>query len=303
VLALLPAPSASNGYQYKDPSNGRNISSWGGPVIRDRETGLYHMYPAEMTHHCGVNSWERNSRIVHAIAKDGAGVFTRAAPLMHTNDSGVIFPVFASEPDVARAPTGQTVMYFSMSHPGAIPPGGDECTAGCTDGSTTPECNSNYTRGQTFTTWMSHTLSTDLNNAAWSKPVVLQEGTVTSQDTNMAAVVLPNGTVNGLWRSKQYGGIHRVTATDWSDPTTYDWHYSDKPLFTEAAHPLAPEDPYVFLNKRGHWHALFHHRSCTASWVNPKGYGRVACGGMAYSVDGVQWHYADVAGTAYRPYV
>ena len=59
----------------------------------------------------------------------------------------------------------------------------------------------------------------------WSKPVVIQEGTVSSQDTNMAAIILKNGSVNGLWRSKQYGGIHRVTAALWSDPSSYDWHY------------------------------------------------------------------------------
>eukprot|EP00729_Bicosta_minor_P029839 gene29839-1321_t len=90
----------------------------------------------------------------------------------------------------------------------------------------------------------------------------------------MAAIILNNGSVNGLWRSKQYGGIHRVTAALWSDPSSYDWHYHDTPLFTEAAHPLAPEDPFVWINARNEWHALFHHRSCSAPWVVQRGYGK-----------------------------
>ena len=52
------------------------------------------------------------------------------------------------------------------------------------------------------------------------------------------------------------------------------------------------------------YHALFHHRSCTAPWVNRSfGYAGVACGGLAYSHNGVDWHYADPSGTAYRPTV
>ena len=115
---------------------------------------------------------------------------------------------------------------------------------------------------------------------------------------------------------------------------TYDWHETERPLFTEAAHPLAPEDPFVWAtpdpaeSSLMHFHALFHHRSCTASWVTGKGYASVDCGGMgafcvflcvfflsssersetfltrsAYSDDGVAWHYADITGTAYRPLV
>ena len=52
------------------------------------------------------------------------------------------------------------------------------------------------------------------------------------------------------------------------------------------------------------FHALFHHRSCTAPWVNHSyPYARVACGGMAYSADGIDWHYGNPRGTAYRPTV
>jgi hypothetical protein len=185
------------------------------------------------------------------------------------------------------APTGEVVMWFSMNHDGSTPPGGPECTSGCTDGQTVKSCNSNYTRGQTFTTFMAW--SADFGGS-WSAPVVLQEGTVTSQDSNMAATILSNGSVVGLYRTKQYGGIHRVTAAHWKEPTSYTFDIASKPLFADAAHPLAPEDPFVFQNSRGHFHALFHHRSCTAPWVNRSfPYAAVDCGGLAYSEDGVDW--------------
>lgn len=235
---------------------------------------------------------------MHATSASAAGTFTRV---------GVVWPVFASEPTVAVGPRGEAVMWWSMSPPGTEPPGGKECSVGCTDGQTVPSCNSNYTRGQTFTTYVSWT--TNEAWTVWSKPLVIQQGTVTSQDTNMAAVVLQNGSVVGLWRSKQYGGIHRVTALHYTDPASYDWHTSEPPLFAEAAHPLAPEDPFVWTTwsvstNKTWYHALFHHRSCSAPWVNRSlGYAVVDCGGLAYSEDGVQWHYADVAGTAYQPVV
>jgi|EP01046_Picozoa_sp_COSAG06_P020853 hypothetical protein len=308
VLDLLPAASLAG---YRHHESGGNISSWGAPVLRHPLTGIYHAWPAEMTSHCGINSWERNSQVVHATSATPAGSYTRL---------GVVWPVFASEPSVALGPDGEAVMWWSMSHPGAGPPGGDECTVGCTDGQTVPSCNSNYTRGQTFTTYVSWT--TDDAWTVWSKPLVIQEGTVTSQDTNMASVVLGNGSVVGLWRSKQFGGIHRVTAGHYREPASYNWHETGAALFKEAAHPLAPEDPFVWTTtaetdhpfaadgtsgqqqQQQHFHALFHHRSCSAPWVNRSiGYATVDCGGLAYSEDGVSWHYADTAGTAYQPLV
>jgi hypothetical protein len=49
TLDLQPAREMS-GYRMRD--DGHNTSSWGAPVVRDG-SGWYHMWPAEMTHHCG----------------------------------------------------------------------------------------------------------------------------------------------------------------------------------------------------------------------------------------------------------
>jgi hypothetical protein len=256
--------------------------------------GRWHMWPAEMSHHCGINSWERNSAVVHATtaASNGLGLYER---------EGVLWSVFASEPTVALSPLGEAVMWWSMNPPNSSPPGGAECVSGCVDGATVPQCNSNYTRNQSFTTYVSWTL--DDSWTTWSPPMIVLQGTPTSQDSNMAGTILPNGSVVGLWRTKQYGGLHRVTAGNYKDPTSYVWHEHDAVVAPSAAHPLAPEDPFVWSNSRG-YHSLFHHRSCTAPWVNKtQPYATVDCGGLAYSANGVVWHYADLAGTAYTPVV
>ena len=41
-------------------------------------------------------------------------------------------------------------------------------------------------------------------------------------DTNMAPVILANGSVFGLWRNDDdRGSVHVVLATDWKNPHTY----------------------------------------------------------------------------------
>ena len=35
-----------------------NTSSWGGSILRDEATGIWHMYSAEMIQHCGIGAWE-----------------------------------------------------------------------------------------------------------------------------------------------------------------------------------------------------------------------------------------------------
>jgi hypothetical protein len=50
------------------------------------------------------------------------------------------------------------------------------------------------------------------------------------------------------------------------------------------------EDPFLWVDGRGHWHALYH-----AMHVGP--------GGHAYSVDGIAWSNVSRAYTAERPLV
>lgn len=48
---------------------GHNTSSWGGAVLKGPD-GTYHMWAAEMTEHCGIGTWQQNSRLIHATSTD-----------------------------------------------------------------------------------------------------------------------------------------------------------------------------------------------------------------------------------------
>ena len=82
-------------------SRGLQVSSWGGSVHL-ADDGKYHMWAAEMTEGVGIKAWITNSQVVHAVAD------TPSAPHAFTRKE-VVAPVFAHEPTVSRAPTGEWV--------------------------------------------------------------------------------------------------------------------------------------------------------------------------------------------------
>ena len=108
-------------------------SYWGSSVLRG-DDGKWHMWSAEMTNGCkfrplchrtvrqchpvvqtawhifrhtgGIWAWCSNSQIVHAVASTPAGTYVRKE---------VVQTVWAHEPTVARAPTGEFVMMFTSA--------------------------------------------------------------------------------------------------------------------------------------------------------------------------------------------
>ena len=95
------------------------IMSWGGTVNKG-DDGKYHMHVAQFVNHCGFNQWATNSRIVHAVADSADGEFVV---------NSTVWPVFAHNPAVVRAPTGEWVMTFvsNTSHASHL-------EAACADG-------------------------------------------------------------------------------------------------------------------------------------------------------------------------
>jgi hypothetical protein len=224
-------------------SRGVHLSTWGGSVLVD-DDGVYHMWAARMTANCGIASWLSNSEIVHATSSTGpTGAFT--------TDS-VVWPIWAHEPTVVRAPTGEFVMYWTGNNASGVLPvnGGKVCT-GCTDGST------NHTVCETGRNW-SVPLLTYMSWAAapagpWAAPVLIP-ARVPQIDTNMAGVILRNGSFVGLWRDNdgRFPGpstLHRVVAADWRRPETYD---------EDTVAQLGEEDPTVWLDAAGNFHVLTH---------------------------------------------
>jgi len=98
-LNLLPArPRPFSGYDED------GVSSWGGTMIADRgDTGLYHMFVSRMGSHCGLDSWQSNSEIIHATSYDPEGPYVY---------NSTVLPYFAHGPSVREMPGGNG--YFMM---------------------------------------------------------------------------------------------------------------------------------------------------------------------------------------------
>ena len=80
-----------------------------------------------------------------------------------------------------------------------------------------------------------------------------------------------------------------MTAAHWRDPGSYELEHTD--LFPAVG---IVEDPHLYLDADGRFHALFHHEiGCPPkSWTTRN----INCGGHAYSEDGRRWFYGSAAG-------
>jgi hypothetical protein len=265
-LALLPVDAAAPGLRATD-AGGRNVSTWGAPMLRDEATGLWHAWPSEMQRGCGLNSWKTNSHIVHYTAASPGGPWARGAEA---------FPAFAHEPGVVRGPAGELVMIFSSF---ALANASDACTA-CANGVTLAlaqkgGCGPDAAHG--FKTLLAVAPGF---GAPWGAPLELHR--LNAQwDWNTAAAIQPNGSAVALLR----GGFAWAAGA-----------YADAAAWAPAGGapgmgvPLPDaniEDPFVYRDARGRFHAILH--------AMDVGDDPSFCGGHAFSADGVAWTYTGFA--------
>lgn len=253
-LDLLPAtrdPSSppwiapgSMGYNRLN-DRGNWTSSWGGSVVRD-DNGLYHMWVNELTNSCGMYYWMSNSVVRHATSPDPLTV-----PF---EPREVVWPVWSTEPDVVRAPTGEYVAFFTSKIPTPstlrrpctncsrgnstfdIATGLGGCGAGC--GTTTRNMNYRPFNGSNAMDDVEPTVMSWARSpwGPWSKPIEiprLMPGFESCPkygiDENFAAVILSGGRLVALGRGCMT--VHVTTASNWKDPKTYvaptGWQISD----------------------------------------------------------------------------
>ena len=279
TMNLLP-PQRLSGLRTVD--NGRNTSSWGGSVIYAPEDKQWHMYAAEMVHHCGIDSWMENSRIIHAVSATALGEYTRA---------GQVFPPFAHEPDVIRDENGNYVLFYTRR---MHAPNSTQVPCHCSDGST-PHSTCTGAKYQ----WDHDPTYYAVATTPWG-PWTNQTMILAAQpevDNNFAAVILANGSLVGFKRRYvtspeppavgNGSRLHLVTATDWRDPATYVARTEE--LFPAMA-DMGAEDPFLYMDAKGRFHAVVHNMNPCPQWPCP-----AVAGGHAFSEDGVQWHYSGVA--------
>eukprot|EP01084_Bolivina_argentea_P054655 100229_1 len=266
ILNLLLANKTS-GYHYLNNTDNKNVSSWGGMAVYCEIDNLWHMLASEMRYHCGINSWLGNSQIIHAISSKPDGYYERKE---------IIWPLFSHEPDLIRGPNGEYIAYFTSCYYIGPPPviAGYNGTCFCFDGSTpntSTQCQPNNRNwNESLLTYMSYTIDITAGSSLWSKPVLIPS-TSPLIDTNMAGVILTNGTFMGLYRDDKNDECHIVRADNWKDNTTY----------IEYLYQLGIgfDDPFVWLDKNEYFHVLVH------------GHGE---GIHGFSLDGWSWYMNEV---------
>ena len=88
------------------------LSTWGGSVVRGHD-GKFHMFSAQMTHNTGIVVWMSNSRIRHAVSTTG--------PYGPYEPRDIAFGLWGHEPTVARAPTGEYVLFWTAHFGEEVP--------------------------------------------------------------------------------------------------------------------------------------------------------------------------------------
>lgn len=243
----LAAPSAVTA-AFPPPSLRANTTSWGATVLRDpspNATAQYHMYAAVMANGCGMTTWATNSLIQHAVADAPDGPFAPREVLM---------PPFAHNPTAVRAPDGTYLIYHigcGKRRDGAVP-----CTD-CAGGRSGATCKgvAEEVACDGASTNILHAQSPDGPWARLNAPIV-KSPTMGSpyQVDNPTVTFFPNGSLLMLGRGGNPAAMATsdgvITAPSWRGPYTMHTMIGNGTINIE--------DPFVWQDRRGNLHALFH---------------------------------------------
>ena len=262
-LALLPTPKEAG-------LNLNDTSTWGGNVVKGSDN-RYHMYAAYMDNKCGLTSWGRDSKIVHAVSDTQTGKFE----VVDTAVGG-----WSHNPAPMLAPDGTILLYHIGTGTGTQSAtcnnAGDCCSNGtspcgfvhcappcdCTVGPRPPDFNLSLT--------LRYATSPSGPWKVWN--AVLPKDVA---GNNPSPWRHPNGT-QYLVSINDHMALLR--ADSWRGPYT---------LVTTGACGSG-EDPYIYTDTNGNWHCLYHNTKPDPS----------VAGGHTFSEDGFTWHMS--ATPAYR---
>lgn len=251
-------------------------STWGGSVAYSRTDGRYHMLAAIMEGGCGLDSYEHNSAVVHAVSDTPEGPYT-IAPSKHTlgaaanYSSSLVVPPFAHNPTVVQAPNGSWVLYhigcgmrqkkpYTGCRNGTTPLKPPPQDFASMPGPVLPSTN-NYTCSGGYGDPPNVFVTDDLARGPWRMHglAVRTSSWMTHMD-NPAPVIHPNGSVLLLARkwAKTSSTIGVVHAPRWDADGTEGPQdvYSLPEKKLDFAHSV--EDPFTWVDSRGNYHAIFH---------------------------------------------
>ena len=245
-----------NGYNLTAQSN----SSWGSHIVRDpHDHGLYHLFTAEFENSCGLDYWAPYSRIIRAESHNGpAGPYAFAAEIQ---------PAFAHNPTVVYSPADRKwLMYY----------------IGCKLENLADECSSRYftcgpgntMNGESGISVMS---SSDLRQWHPHGPVIQGENDTRAWDadfTNPSPLPLafnwqrldqrrgldadsdPDPGMLLVYRGCPYNCTGKEQINVAISKNGFKGPYVK--LQTDPVFENNNEDPFVWRDKRGHYHMLLH---------------------------------------------
>ena len=294
--------------------------SWGGHCVE--QDGVYHGYFSFILGHCTLSTWKTNSALLHGVASAPEGPYRPAGRTVYPAVQGVEVPPWAHSAFIVPASNATDNLYLLWHIGNASTPASlwKECGNNSRDhhDDDVPQevpqevpshtCNpepcgeSFYVHTSTSPAgpWgapMRLNLTANALRNAWWAAAQQPGGTEFRNNPSMPApFVFANGTTLVYYQAKNcprgWGNLAPacvgvLRAPTWRGPydiATAPLGQTDLPI----VHPES-EDPFVFRTRRG-FHLLTnvntYHKRCAAG---------VACGGHAWSRDGLVWSEQDVS--------
>ncbi|ATY65351.1 Glycosyl hydrolase family five-bladed beta-propellor domain [Cordyceps militaris] len=258
VLDLRPARPGSG---YNRTATG--TSSWGARIVPDpADRTLHHLFAAEFAHGCGLDDWAPYSRVVRAESRAGpAGPYAFADEVAGT---------FAHNPTVVYSPADAAYLLYYIGCATEVAP---QCTGKkftCGPGNANNgESGIALKTSKDLRTW------TDVGQVFQGKDSGDWDADVTNPSAfplheagnSTSAILLAYRGCPYDCRGREQVNI-AVAAGGHRGPYT---RVQPDPLF-----PQANEDPFVWRDKRGHWHMLTHSLAADGGFADGPSVGRHA---------------------------
>lgn len=309
VLQLLPTP-LNAGY-----APARGGSSWGGIAVRDPDNAsAWTLVASEFVNGCGLNDWSPNSRVVKAVS-------TTSSALGPYEFSAELLPPFHHNPQLLFDEDTKTWVIFAIGrtcnntfdchgeHPApkqsACPIPNDPAPANMESGISAfsaPKLGGPWRRvgtepvfGGVETPGGSHWSSWDADTTNPTAMIMRNSSGAFSKGT---CVLMYRGCPKGCDSYERIGIA--ASADGWRGP--FARHSAAAPLCARPDSSCNAEDPFIWLDSDGHYHALLHSLANPGSSIAGGKGGGFHCdaqsghgcdvGIHAYSKDGLGWTFS-----------
>lgn len=237
-LDLRPARS-DNGYRRE------GVSSWGASIVRDpTDSHRYHMIVDEFTHGCGLHYWTPYSHIIRAESISGP-----EGPYEYKSE---IAATFAHNGVVVYSPSDEKYLLYHIGCPRVVPSGCEslvpfQCSIG---NSINGESGISVLSSNDLRHWIPHGVVMSGNNiGTWDSDTTNPSPFPLfgpSHETSEILLAYRGNPINGTGAEQ----IGVASAQHFVGPYTRAHNF---PVFEEPN-----EDPFVWRDKRGHFHMLLH---------------------------------------------